>query len=656
MLPLKIYRNDIQALRGVAVLGVVLYHSDGLFFSQGFLGVDVFFVISGFVVTPLIIRIFDIALIDKNVLSNLKTFYINRFYRLAPALIATLFFSIFLIFIFGPIGGHYRFAMQGIATLFLAGNMGAYIFKGDYFSPYVNPLSHTWSLSVEEQIYIYLPALLLIFLRKRKDPKKIIKAVFWVVGIISFLSFLFSDSMQSIYGILGINSPSQFSFYSPIDRFWQFSVGGILFITNKNFTNVKNRKLKFFSVALFPILLICLFGQLNLNSKIGVIGITILTVLVIGLKSLDLVPDIVKKFLAWFGDRSYSIYLLHFPIIYLARYSPVFELNVFEHRKLQTLFAILLTIILANFSYSKIENRFRKTSHGVSTHKISKKQIIASLIISLLLLTSISLSGSKKILADPKSPISSGIDPQDWDINCKFHQPSLPPRNSPCLYGTNTFQKNFLLIGDSHAGHLSKTFIEIGKENGANVYVYTHSACPFLLTPKVLENKRLFPLFTKECLDHNFKIVKFLNEVKIDTVFYTQRSVVPYIAPITIENLSKLNSLIYLSLIQIKDLANNLLFIGITPEYAPVDTVLFKLLGHEGVYLDTPAVDNEVWKKKLISSSIKYVDVYSKFCSELNICRNQLGGKWLFVDNDHLSQSGGVLIKLNINKELLVIK
>ena len=99
--------------------------------------------------------------------------------------------------------------------------------------------------------------------------------------------------MQSIYGILGIHSPSQFSFYSPIDRFWQFSVGGILFITNKNFTNVKNRKLKFFSVALFPILLLCLFGQFNLNSKSGVIGVTTLTLLVIGLKSLDLVPDIV---------------------------------------------------------------------------------------------------------------------------------------------------------------------------------------------------------------------------------------------------------------------------------------------------------------------------------------------------------------------------
>lgn len=284
---------------------------------------------------------------------------------------------------------------------------------------------------------------------------------------------------------------------------------------------------------------------------------------------------------------------------------------------------------------------------------ISKKQGIMSFIIVLLLLASLSISGYKEIFRDPRSPISSEISPQDWDNNCKFHQPSLPRRYWPCLYSMNTFQKNFLLIGDSHAGHLSKTIIDIGKENRANVFIFTHSACPFILAPKVLENTHQFPLFTKSCLDHNIQIVNFLNKNMIDIVFYTQRSAIPYIAPITIDNINKLNSLVHLSLIQIQDLTNKVIFIGITPEYSPVNTVLFKFLGHEGVYLDIPRIDNEVWKKKLVFSNIKYVDVYSRFCTPSNICRNRIGEQWLFEDNTHLSQVGGALIKPSIHESLL---
>jgi peptidoglycan/LPS O-acetylase OafA/YrhL len=151
------YRKDIQVLRGIAVLAVVLFHAKESSFPLGYLGVDVFFVISGFVVTPLILRIFTDQENKEGRFSNLKSFYNSRFYRLAPALAVTLAISAISIFLLGPIDDHQRFALQGIATVLLVGNVGAYKYSGDYFSPNPNPLVHTWSLLWKNRfIYFYL--------------------------------------------------------------------------------------------------------------------------------------------------------------------------------------------------------------------------------------------------------------------------------------------------------------------------------------------------------------------------------------------------------------------------------------------------------------------------------------------------------------------
>ena len=168
------YRQDIQVLRGLAVLAVVVFHANETLFPLGYLGVDIFFVISGFVVTPLILRIFSEYEGGESRSSNIRLFYRRRFYRLAPALAVTLIFSVVSIFLFAPISIHERFARQGIATLLLAGNLGAYRYSGNYFSPDPNPLVHTWSLSVEEQIYVFLPLLFLLLLYKRKNIKKVV--------------------------------------------------------------------------------------------------------------------------------------------------------------------------------------------------------------------------------------------------------------------------------------------------------------------------------------------------------------------------------------------------------------------------------------------------------------------------------------------------
>jgi peptidoglycan/LPS O-acetylase OafA/YrhL len=206
------HRRDIQNLRGVAVLAVVLFHATESYFPLGYLGVDVFFVISGFVVTPLILRIFTDQS-NGGRLSNLRYFYKRRFYRLAPALAVTLAISAISVFLLGPTSDHQRFARQGITTLLLVGNVGAYKYSGDYFSPNPNPLVHTWSLSVEEQIYILLPLILILILHNRRNYKRVFTFTLVFIALLSFISFLFPSFLQPLYSLAGKEFASEFSFY-----------------------------------------------------------------------------------------------------------------------------------------------------------------------------------------------------------------------------------------------------------------------------------------------------------------------------------------------------------------------------------------------------------------------------------------------------------
>lgn len=639
------------------MLAVILFHAEERYFPLGYLGVDIFFVISGFVVTPLILRIFDGPInIKRGTLFSLKYFYIKRFYRLAPALLAILIFSSILIFLLGPITDHQRFAKQGIATLFLYGNIGAYRYFGDYFSPNPNPLLHTWSLSVEEQIYIFLPILLMILQIKQRSIRKATVTVLSGIGVISIISFIFPNYLQPLYSIVGIRFASQFSFYSPVDRFWQFGAGGILFLATRQKILLKSKTANLISILSILILLTCLFSSISLNLIQSSITVTIFAICVITFKSLELLPTIWKRMLIWFGDRSYSFYLLHMPLIYLAKYSPFFDLGTKGNREVQSFIAILLTILIGNFSYSVIENRFRERKDGKKVYRINKFQAISSFVISLLIFTGVDTVAAKGIFRDPSAPISNEISPEDWDANCKFHQPTIPPRVQPCLYETKEAQKNFLLIGDSHAAHLSKTLIEIGKLNKANVYIFTYSACPFIVDSNVLEQKFSFPLFTEGCLNHNSQILKFLTEVRIDTIFYTQRSSIPYVIPQTISSRRNLNSKVRSGLRKLEQFDSNLIFIGITPEYSSNNLVLFSILGHSGKYLEVPGLENIFWKHELVSTKIRYMDVYSKFCDGLVNCRNKIGNTWLFVDDDHLSQAGGEQIKPEIINELRILK
>ena len=149
--------QHIQQLRGFAVLAVVLFHANPRYFPQGFLGVDLFFIISGFLIIPIIKQIYDLPTSER--LKALAAFYRRRYFRLYPALLLTIAITALVMLFFAPVGDHINFALQAVASLLFMGNFGAAKVAGDYFHPSPSPLIHTWSLGVEEQIYVVIPLL-----------------------------------------------------------------------------------------------------------------------------------------------------------------------------------------------------------------------------------------------------------------------------------------------------------------------------------------------------------------------------------------------------------------------------------------------------------------------------------------------------------------
>ena len=301
------YRRDIQVLRGLAVIAVVLFHINKKYFSLGYLGVDVFFVISGFVVTPLILRIFNEQPNQKQNIYTLKDFYVGRFYRLAPALASTVIISSFMIILLDPFNNQQSFARQAISALVLIGNFAAYKYSGDYFSSDPNPLVHTWSLSVEEQIYLILPLILFIILRKRKKLWRNTIYIYLTVTIVSLASFLNPTFLNHIYSRFGIQLASQFSFYSPLDRVWQFTVGGLVFLVANKFNSKKTKFLKMINLVLLSILITMLLSPFLINQKAASILASILSALIILLNSLEVFPNYLRFIFEWLGNRSYSI-------------------------------------------------------------------------------------------------------------------------------------------------------------------------------------------------------------------------------------------------------------------------------------------------------------------------------------------------------------
>lgn len=549
----------------------------------------------------------------------------------------TLAISAISVFLLGLMGDYQRFAKQGIATLLLVGNFGAYKYSGDYFSPNPNPLVHTWSLSVEEQIYILLPLILLLLIRNGMNLKNVTVVVLGFISTISFASFLFPSILQPLYSRAGIELASQFSFYSPINRIWQFTIGGLSFLLLDRYQNrVRKIPVGIHLLGVITVVMI-LFGPLHINLKVSSILASLIAAIIILFKSLDILPDYPIKKLEWVGDRSYSIYLVHMPLLYLAMYSPATQIGNSENRIIQSTIAVIVSILLGALSYSKIENKYR--NRGKAEHS-DLKTIAVSLVVTLFIPVAIFVSLDRSnafILKNSGLPVPSKILPWGWDKECQFYSPQPNINDEPCKYGNHNSGKSILLIGDSHAASASRAIISLGNSNEMDTFVFTFGGCSFVLSNKDFKPSYSYPYLTPDCIKHNQWILNFIQNSKPTVVIYAHRSSSIMVSPNNSRSRAQYNKMVVKNLKVLMQENIELIHIGSTPELLQSATVVQDGLNFKSKFSKIPFEDNSFWEKNKVSDY--YLDVIDIFCPG-KVCRNNSNKGWLFQDGDHLSEPG----------------
>lgn len=348
------YFAHVDGLRALAVLAVLLYHLYPAALPGGFVGVDVFFVISGFVVTASLA-----GHESEGVGAFLGRFYARRLARLAPALATMLVATTLAYVLFVPRAWFNRAAdATGLAAFWGLSNWVLDRQVVNYFDPGTefNPFTHTWSLGVEEQFYLLAPLFLFVALGHQFSTRRRQIAA---VGIA-----LLATASLAACDYLGLTRGSGYVFYQITFRFWELAAGVLLYLGGTQVVALPALGLRLYGLSgwLGLLLVVLALGLPHpdaypyLRSFIGVAG----AVLLIGLPFMsrrDRVRPIFDNPLAlWIGLRSYSLYLWHWPVYVLARWTTGLEIWPFNA------VAVTLTLAAATASYRFIESPVRQSA------------------------------------------------------------------------------------------------------------------------------------------------------------------------------------------------------------------------------------------------------------------------------------------------------
>ncbi|MCD5384362.1 MAG: acyltransferase [Candidatus Pacebacteria bacterium] len=470
------FYSHINGLRAVAVISVFFFHLAPEKLPGGYLGVDVFFVISGFVITQSLYKRYL-----KNGHINVIDFYIRRFQRLYPALVVMVIATTVLYVFVGFLWDSNLFLKSSITSIFGVSNL-YYLYHGStYFEQgLINPLLHTWSLGVEEQFYVFYPLLFIVAIKLFKNFKSQIKAFGFFLFSIAVLSFFsYFTQSENIFG----------DFYWPLARFWELLAGCSLFFIC---TQLKlGRYLQYSDVLGFFILLFLFLPQSFMEKDYIVMLLTVgstMMIILYGLEKKSLITNILDvDVLQYIGTRSYSIYLWHLPVIYFCS----LYLGTFSGYVL----SIVITISLGHVSYRFIEMPFRNSKKISFILLKSFKYLLMLVVFSILTILMVGVSDFSRSVnqafdqssdyflslnyLEKKADISNRVE-ADYFLGGESVQAFCSVKNA--LHIDNYLDKNcfksiesenlIYLTGDSHATH----FISMLDSSKLNLDIFFQSS------------------------------------------------------------------------------------------------------------------------------------------------------------------------------------
>lgn len=597
------YIKEIDGLRAVAVLAVLIFHAGFGKLGGGFVGVDVFFVISGYLITGILTSS------NQFKVEDLKRFYFRRIVRIAPALFTVLLFTILLFFIISPPVRAKSFTPSALSAVFSYSNFWFYA-TIDYFSDNSkNPFLHTWSLAVEEQFYLCLPLLVWLLRGQRAKHRGL---SFTVLFIVSFTA-----------SVLSVKGNQAGAFYFPWLRAWELLAGSLLAVaplekikpmwkslsSNLGLAAIIAASVLYTEKTLFP----------GLSALVPVLGATGV-IAGAGTRSIANI-FLCAKPVRWVGKISYSLYLVHWPIICAAALLTNLLLS-----------ATKIFIVLASFLFAWISWRFVETPTRRLVNAARPKQVFMGF--GLACICSVPLTFAVQSAGAAlwhQSPLALGY------TNYLKADPSLF-RNGTCLLtpltpDLNRFQDSclemhdkmpgVLVLGDSHAANIVAAMAE--QHTSMSILQATAVGCkPVLGTTGPAYCTGLMQRMLLEWLPRSGASVPY--------VVIAARWVDADIGPLK-------NTVAHL-----KSLGKQVIVYGPSPEYTMAvpmilayEEILGLTLGDRLVVTDRFRLDKVL--ESSFTAGARYFSPISNLCSQ-GQCVILEQGIPLLSDGDHLTRNG----------------
>lgn len=667
------YRADIDGLRAVAVLAVIIFHAFPNVLRGGFVGVDIFFVISGYLITSIILN----DLHHGNF--TIAKFYSRRIRRIFPALFIVLA-TCFILGWFVLYANEFKQLTKHI--LGGASFSSNLIFWGEasYFDRIseTKPLLHLWSLGVEEQFYIFWPLLLCLFTR-RKNLFPLLLIATLTSSFILNIYFVSHDATQA--------------FYSPITRFWELLIGSLLAYraqvvtlptdtlpaphsaglynaglssTKSNFCSSQRNVILstsgFFLVGLAALILSkgrAFPGGWALLPTLGAA-----LIISAGPHAWPNRTLLSSRILVWIGLISYPLYLWHWPLLSFAQ--------IMESKTPSILVrcsAVALAFLLALLTYRFIERpiRFGKTS------PVKIKHLTGVMVI-------VGITSWVSYMQDgwpDKLPSNTQQSEQTVKWNSCPHEGKA---QSYCWTLDPSIAATTVLIGDSHAGHLAVGLHDIFKANHKNISVRWGGDClPFL---QDISQKSFSSVCDQSLINKTLEDI--IASSSIDTVFISSYAIAkiqaraeamnrsegyvnnPNSVEVT-ENARKFEMAMYSTFQRLLEARKKVVYFSDIPELyfdpqecfeRPIEPPWHKVkspcaISRKAFEARNSGYHKVIEKAKNQFPEIKFIDTYEYLCDE-DLCHATSDGAILYKDRDHLNYDGSRFIAAKLEKNLFV--